>query len=75
MEDAYITLTCHRNSLSLFSKITALPCGKPKFQLKSNSCVRNKIVVLSQYKFVLSFENNNVTDYVTEKMMNVIQGN
>jgi hypothetical protein len=36
--------------------------------------MRNKIQVFSEYKFVITFENNNVTDYVTEKMMNVIQG-
>lgn len=27
-----------------------------------------KIKLFSQYKFVLAFENNNVTDYVTEKL-------
>eukprot|EP01114_Cavostelium_apophysatum_P009638 TRINITY_DN2285_c0_g1_i2.p1 TRINITY_DN2285_c0_g1~~TRINITY_DN2285_c0_g1_i2.p1 ORF type:complete len:606 (+),score=145.63 TRINITY_DN2285_c0_g1_i2:116-1933(+) len=35
--------------------------------------MRNKIFIFTHYKFVLVFENNNVTDYVTEKMMNVIQ--
>lgn len=31
-----------------------------------------KIRLFSQYKFVLAFENNNVTDYVTEKMPHAI---
>eukprot|EP01116_Phalansterium_solitarium_P016007 TRINITY_DN3615_c0_g1_i1.p1 TRINITY_DN3615_c0_g1~~TRINITY_DN3615_c0_g1_i1.p1 ORF type:complete len:606 (+),score=163.98 TRINITY_DN3615_c0_g1_i1:99-1916(+) len=35
--------------------------------------MRNKITVFSKYKFVIAFENNNVTDYVTEKMPNVFQ--
>jgi len=35
--------------------------------------MRNKIWIFTHYKFVLVFENNNVTDYVTEKMMNVFQ--
>jgi hypothetical protein len=33
----------------------------------------NKIKIFQQYKFVLAFENNNITDYVTEKMINVLQ--
>eukprot|EP01114_Cavostelium_apophysatum_P013916 TRINITY_DN3476_c0_g1_i1.p1 TRINITY_DN3476_c0_g1~~TRINITY_DN3476_c0_g1_i1.p1 ORF type:complete len:612 (+),score=103.82 TRINITY_DN3476_c0_g1_i1:87-1922(+) len=35
--------------------------------------MRNKISIFKNYKFVLVFENNNVTDYVTEKMTNVLQ--
>lgn len=35
--------------------------------------MRNKIFIFKDYKFVLVFENNNVTDYVTEKMPNVLQ--
>jgi len=35
--------------------------------------MRSKIKLIRDYKFVLSFENNNVTDYVTEKMINVFQ--
>jgi hypothetical protein len=31
------------------------------------------LVFFSQYKFALAFENNNVTDYVTEKYVNVLQ--
>lgn len=31
--------------------------------------MENKIKIFENYKFVLVFENNNVTDYVTEKMM------
>lgn len=27
--------------------------------------MRNKIFIFKDYKFVLTFENNNVTDYVT----------
>jgi hypothetical protein len=30
--------------------------------------MEEKIRLFSQYKFVLAFENNNVTDYVTEKL-------
>eukprot|EP01103_Thecamoeba_quadrilineata_P013923 TRINITY_DN4004_c0_g1_i1.p1 TRINITY_DN4004_c0_g1~~TRINITY_DN4004_c0_g1_i1.p1 ORF type:complete len:643 (-),score=96.02 TRINITY_DN4004_c0_g1_i1:140-2068(-) len=37
------------------------------------SSMRNKILMFGNYKFVLAFENNNVTDYVTEKIMNVFQ--
>ena len=42
------------------------------FPIYSNhgESMKNKIKILSQYKFVLAFENNNVTDYVTEKMVN-----
>jgi Glycosyltransferase family 10 (fucosyltransferase) C-term/Concanavalin A-like lectin/glucanases superfamily len=35
--------------------------------------MRNKIGVFQNYKFVLTFENNNITDYVTEKLINVLQ--
>eukprot|EP01119_Soliformovum_irregulare_P020604 TRINITY_DN6702_c0_g1_i2.p1 TRINITY_DN6702_c0_g1~~TRINITY_DN6702_c0_g1_i2.p1 ORF type:complete len:683 (+),score=225.28 TRINITY_DN6702_c0_g1_i2:25-2073(+) len=35
--------------------------------------MRNKIAIFSDYKFVISFENNNVTDYVSEKMMTAFQ--
>jgi len=35
--------------------------------------MRNKIGIFKDYKFVLVFENNNVTDYVTEKMMCAIE--
>lgn len=35
--------------------------------------MRNKIQIFKDYKFVLTFENNNVTDYVSEKMINVLQ--
>jgi len=35
--------------------------------------MRNKIWIFTHYKFVLVFENNNVTDYVTEKLTNVLQ--
>eukprot|EP01116_Phalansterium_solitarium_P000914 TRINITY_DN1075_c0_g1_i1.p1 TRINITY_DN1075_c0_g1~~TRINITY_DN1075_c0_g1_i1.p1 ORF type:complete len:607 (+),score=221.61 TRINITY_DN1075_c0_g1_i1:865-2685(+) len=37
------------------------------------SSMRNKVTVFRDYKFVITFENNNVTDYVTEKMCNVLQ--
>jgi hypothetical protein len=37
------------------------------------SSMRNKIAVFSEYKFVLALENNNVTDYVTEKLVNALQ--
>lgn len=33
----------------------------------------NKITIYQQYKFVLAFENHNITDYVTEKIMNAFQ--
>jgi len=33
-----------------------------------------KIRLFSQYKFVLAFENNNITDYVTEKLPNAFLG-
>jgi hypothetical protein len=33
--------------------------------------MRNKQIIFSDYKFVLAFENNNVSDYVTEKIFNV----
>jgi hypothetical protein len=47
------------------------------FPIYSNhgASMKNKIQVFAEYKFVLTFENNNVTDYVTEKIMNVFQGN
>ena len=35
--------------------------------------MRNKIVMFSQYKFVLAFENSNTTDYVSEKVFNALQ--
>jgi hypothetical protein len=37
------------------------------------SSMRNKIDIFSSYKFVLALENNNVTDYVTEKLVNALQ--
>jgi hypothetical protein len=37
------------------------------------SSMKNKIQVFQDYKFVLTFENNNVTDYVSEKIINVFQ--
>lgn len=35
--------------------------------------MRNKVKLFEDYKFVLAFENNNVTDYITEKIYNVFQ--
>lgn len=35
--------------------------------------MRNKVEIFSKYKFVLALENNNVTDYVTEKIINAFQ--
>lgn len=51
-----------------------LPEGM-RFPIYSNhgASMRNKIKIFSEYKFVLTFENNNVTDYVTEKLTNVFQ--
>ena len=34
----------------------------------------NKVQVFQNYRYVLAFENNNVTDYVTEKIWNAFQG-
>ena len=31
--------------------------------------ITNRMKLISDYKFVLAFENNNVTDYVTEKIV------
>ena len=35
--------------------------------------MRDKITLFSKYKFALTFENNNVDDYVTEKLMCALQ--
>jgi Glycosyltransferase family 10 (fucosyltransferase) C-term/Concanavalin A-like lectin/glucanases superfamily len=35
--------------------------------------MKNKISVFSKYRYVLAFENNNITDYVTEKVVNAMQ--
>eukprot|EP01103_Thecamoeba_quadrilineata_P005204 TRINITY_DN1502_c0_g1_i1.p1 TRINITY_DN1502_c0_g1~~TRINITY_DN1502_c0_g1_i1.p1 ORF type:complete len:645 (-),score=99.14 TRINITY_DN1502_c0_g1_i1:105-1985(-) len=36
--------------------------------------MRIKINIFRKYKFVLTFENTNLTDYVTEKLMTALQG-
>lgn len=45
------------------------------FPIYSNhgASMRNKIAIFKDYKFVLTFENNNITDYVTEKLPCVLQ--
>eukprot|EP01097_Dermamoeba_algensis_P011952 TRINITY_DN944_c0_g1_i2.p2 TRINITY_DN944_c0_g1~~TRINITY_DN944_c0_g1_i2.p2 ORF type:complete len:256 (-),score=66.02 TRINITY_DN944_c0_g1_i2:546-1313(-) len=35
--------------------------------------MKNKIEIFKQYKFVIAFENSEVEDYVSEKIMNVLQ--
>eukprot|EP01116_Phalansterium_solitarium_P000917 TRINITY_DN1075_c0_g3_i2.p1 TRINITY_DN1075_c0_g3~~TRINITY_DN1075_c0_g3_i2.p1 ORF type:complete len:611 (+),score=192.62 TRINITY_DN1075_c0_g3_i2:38-1834(+) len=46
-----------------------------QFPIYSNhgQSMANKVKTFESYKFVLTFENNNITDYVTEKMINVLQ--
>lgn len=46
-----------------------------QFPIYSNhgESMRNKIVMFSDYRFVLAFENSNTTDYVSEKVYNALQ--
>eukprot|EP00026_Physarum_polycephalum_P004902 Phypoly_transcript_04927.p1 GENE.Phypoly_transcript_04927~~Phypoly_transcript_04927.p1 ORF type:complete len:647 (+),score=65.01 Phypoly_transcript_04927:85-2025(+) len=37
------------------------------------SKMRDKIATISEYKFLLAFENNDIEDYVTEKLINAYQ--
>jgi hypothetical protein len=62
------------NSLGHCLHNTDLP-KEMQFPIYSDhgSSMRNKIAIFKDYKFVLCFENNNITDYVTEKLPNVLQ--
>ncbi len=64
----------HIDSLGKCLHNTDLP-KEMQFPIYSDhgASMRNKVNIFKQYKFVLCFENNNVTDYVTEKMPNVLQ--
>jgi hypothetical protein len=64
----------HIDSLGKCLHNTDLP-KEMQFPIYSDhgASMRNKVEIFKQYKFVLCFENNNITDYVTEKMPNVLQ--
>src|SRR5688572_22757364 len=49
------------------------PSFRGKIYDDHGKSMKNKIEMFKPYKFVLAFENNNVTDYVTEKMMCALQ--